>query len=315
MPDERLTRQQRERLRKLVETLHEHVDTGVLPESVVADLQVLAGELSPSTLAARALRPQEMFRIASISHRPREATIRIRLRPEQGSTGDLSCAIDALNSLVTSAVLAESISRGGAHDDAIWPILRRTVEETQAERFFFPGFAESIRAERPTPPQSHGRSPNARLDPTQAEVYAACMGWIQRSIASHDPHLYRDTFGFLTVDRVQHRSPLTIFAVLTIALAIPPALVYGCLKVVASLRRADAEADIRQSEANIRRSDAIVARARASMAERIIREAQSVSSLPISEPIVQELLKQASPAIAELRGTSLIERVTIGLSK
>jgi hypothetical protein len=75
------------------------------------------------------------------------------------------------------------------------------------------------------------------------------------------------------------------------------------------------EADIRESEADIRRADAVVAKARASMAERIAREAQSVSSIPISDPVVQELLKQASPAIAELRGTSLIERVTIGLSK
>jgi hypothetical protein len=215
MPDERLTRQQRERLRRLADALNEHVDTGVLPEALVADLQALAVELSPATLArALQLRPQEMFRIATISARTREATIRIRLNSERTSTGDLSRVIEALNSLVTATVLSELTSRDSAPNEAIWSILRRTVEETQAERFFFPGFAESIRAERPSPPTPHDSGKDRRLDPTQAEIYAACMSWVQRSVALHDPELYRSTFGFLTVDRVQHRSPTTVFAIL-----------------------------------------------------------------------------------------------------
>jgi hypothetical protein len=241
------------------------------------------------------------------------ATIRMRMADEKAFSTEIGRAVNAFNGLVTGSVLASVIHSGVESQNSmkVWEILMNSPMRESVFGQLLGSFGSAelrrVRAE-----SEYGSAPAAASfeDDTQRHILLSAPFVIE----SADPELFDEMFSFAFISRMQRRSPLALTAAVVFSGALPPTLVYLCLRAIAAHRRDAAEVRIREAEADIRESDAALARLRVRVAEELTREIES-AGLQVSKELAQELLRQASPAIADLGNKALIGNISVGLPK
>jgi len=122
--------------------------------------------------------------------------------------------------------------------------------------------------------------------------------------------LYLSNALTLSVDR----DSFTIVGIVLLPLVLTVAVVAVVLYVCTIIRRAEGEVRIREAEADMREADALLARLRVRAAKYIIRRLES-SSCESADALIQELIRQTSPSVADLGRSALIGNVGVTLPK
>ena len=304
------------RLRQILERLAEALDSGEVSERLLKVMEDL-----PREFPIAATEEPTKLQSPPVDHpdfggdRKTTATVRIRLRSD-GAIADVNRVLDAFAAIISAAVLTDMFIGDGKQDDyrTAWHILHSRASKHGHDDVFFPGFISSFaNAETPRPVGLPGEFGEDGWSPEHAQVQLAILSWVQRVIRESDRMLYERLFGFAKLERAQRQSPLELTAVITFAASLPAALVYACVKAVEVTSRGSEEAGIRKQDHRMRHGDADVSEFRAEVARQILQELRD-GKLKTSDAVVQELLRQASPAISDLGNHSLIEKITIGLS-
>lgn len=78
--------------------------------------------------------------------------------------------------------------------------------------------------------------------------------FLRRTLWRRNRDLYSRAFGIATIKRIEQHSPLLVElgVLITGATFLPGVLIWGVMRAVASVRRANAEAKIREAEGDIR---------------------------------------------------------------
>jgi hypothetical protein len=98
---------------------------------------------------------------------------------------------------------------------------------------------------------------------------------------------------------------------------LPPLIVFGLFRAIASASRRNAEAKIRETEARLKEEELRGVKLRNDILECVrdtVREASVGGALRVPDEVLVAAANVSSPAIADLSSNPLIEKVTIGFS-
>lgn len=260
------------------------------------------------------------------------ASLTIVLANAEHSSADVALLVEDIQALITASLWA-SFSSPDLSDETLLKakrILLEGLESAKAGVRFYPSFRQILNVPGLIPfgqngdelvSQTGGGDLDFRSDDAlDVGTLVGVNSWMRRQVLAHDIELYRKVFGFATIDRLEHHSPLVIEVgiALTSAVAVPILLTYGLLRAVAKAKRANAEAEIRQAEADDRKE---IVKQRKVQTEIISEVRDAIKSersrnedFHVPDEVLVNAAKIAEPVVAELGSSSLIEKVTFGAS-
>lgn len=258
------------------------------------------------------------------------ASLTVVLKGKRHLVANVASVVDALDNLVWSGVWGAILSGRSRSTPQFRArmVLRDYATHPHLAARFFPGFAESMSTRLAgkgdifdKPPRIHlGELELDPFDLADRSVLDGIRVWAKRALSHADPKLFNELFGFAHVRRAEHKSPMLIelAIILGVSVGAPALIAYGCMKAAQLLNKTDAESDIRRTEADLKREELKQRRIQTAILEGIkqaVDEKARKGKLDISEGILVEIAKIASPSIAELSHNPLIGKITVGVSK
>lgn len=243
------------------------------------------------------------------------ATFRVSLAAEHESFPALQAISEAMNGLITAAVLG-TLTQNNPDDGRVArarELLSRARQNPKARARFYPQFFDQLPHD-PTTLMVEDENFDPR-NPMDATIRYALNSWIYRTLLQADADLCDDMFSFAKLERVEHHSPLAIELSLIVGAAlIPVILTYALLRTVTDARRRHAEVRLRDTEVMIKEEELTHRRIQTRILENVARatEEMDVDAIP-KEAIIAAATVSTSP-IADLSSSPLIGSVTLGLS-
>jgi len=166
------------------------------------------------------------------------------------------------------------------------------------------------------PPRWHRGNP---FHPISAAQQIAANEWFKRTLFQTNEQLYRELFSFARIRRAETRSPLLLeLAVFIGILGLPGVIVTGIMRAAAAADRVDAETRIRQAEANSKEQEAAQRGIQTEIFGYIrdaVRDHALSGTFEVPDSVLQAAATIASPSVADLSNSALIEKITFGIEK
>ena len=240
------------------------------------------------------------------------AILRIETRPGGESVVELASLTESLDSLVLAAIWGGLASHnvGDADIERVRELLQRLRSRPKATSRLFPSFA---RQDNFTPEEYDP------FDPLDVAVQQGLNYWLKAVVRKADERLYQRIFSVASVERLEQHSPMVMEVALLIA-AVPSItvlLIYSCLRAAAFSRKAEAEADIRETEADIKREELRQAKLKTKMLEHLSEGVADLRfpqlSAKIPPEVLQETARVAVSSVADLSGSPLIDKIEFSI--
>lgn len=261
------------------------------------------------------------------------ATLRVLLASQSHSSADLAFLTETLENLVSSAIWAVLLEPD-LEEPALYAVRRllsSDLERGKAGRRFFPDFRSILENPRVFPFNQalETDSPDDRFDYSDQEfridnavdkgVLSGVNSWLRRTIYSQDRDLYCKAINIARIDRLEHHSPLVLETSVLIAagVAAPALIAYGLFRAVAGWRRQLAEASIREAEAKEKEEVVKQRRIQTEILQELrdaVREQNRRGELKIPDSVLANAAQIASPSVADLGSSSLINEIQVGLT-
>ena len=252
------------------------------------------------------------------------ASLRFQLSSEVHNISEIWMLVEAVDNIAMGGVwaeLANSRTRNEAYIEAR-QILNKKRNSRKAGNRFFPDFNRQYYEKTPDDkelfiiPYLNTLDP---FDPLDSSIITGLNSWIRKEIYGHSPKLFSKIFDFANVRKLEHQSPLVLEIAVGIAIAAtsPMLITYGIMKAISSLRRSEAEADIRKTEAKLREEELKQRRIETAIKEEIyesVREKREKQELDLPDEAISAAISTTSPAVADLGSSSLINNVTFGVT-
>ena len=202
-------------------------------------------------------------------------------------------------------------------------ILTRAMRSEKAAARFFPEFGTHF-LKRP------GRGNYSILtvadigdfdpfDPFDMAVAFGLNCWLRKVIREGNSGLYDRLFSFANVARLEHKSPLVVELLISIAAVTltPIILTYGIMRAVARCKRLELDNELREAEVGLKREELKQRRIQTEILQELkttVNDRISNQNLDIPDGVLVAATTISSPAVAELSTSPLIGSVTLGLT-
>jgi hypothetical protein len=159
------------------------------------------------------------------------------------------------------------------------------------------------------------------FDPLDVGVQTGLNTMLRRILLDNDRERYEQLFAFAEVRRLEHHSPLLLetAAIIGGAIALPPVLLYGCMKAVYFGRRSEAETGMREVELETKKEELRQSQIRTQiqqhLAAAILETKFTTGPINVPDTVMAETARIAATTVADLGSSPLIGSVTLGLSK
>jgi len=250
-----------------------------------------------------------------MAFQPDTALLVVELQSTTHSSADVRFVVDALDGIVSAGVWAAISYPDGQGDDLI--VARRHLDEEihrpKSRARFFPDWLQFSDPESIDAPALAFEP----LDPMDAGVRDGLNSFLRRALWQRDKQLYSRVFGFASVKRIEHHSPLLIelAVALTGAIALPAVLAWGIMRAAAGMRKASAEARIREVEAEIREEELRQKKIQTRILEEVANAAHELGPQRIPRGAIEKASQISTTAVSDLGASPLIGSVTVGLSQ
>ncbi|HYA43047.1 MAG TPA: hypothetical protein VEF34_17225 [Syntrophobacteraceae bacterium] len=152
-------------------------------------------------------------------------------------------------------------------------------------------------------------------DPMHAAVRDGVNCYLRRLLFQRLPKLYESLFSFATLTNAEHHSPLLIeLSIFLGILSLPVVLTYGLAKAAVAIRKANAEADIRETEANIRKEELSQKKLQTMILQHLESAVSELKPEHIPKEAIAVAAQLSTTSIADLSSKPLIGSVSLGIT-